>query len=281
MTSAAHPETAAAEPFPRPNQRRGFRVGHMPGFGGLSLAFFVYLYAPIAVLVLFSFNAGSSATVWQGFGVDWYGKALTNDGIQRAALNSVVVAVSATIVATLVATLAALVLVRNGRFRSAGAVQGLITLPLMIPEIVTAVATLAFFTSIGLALGLGNVIVAHTVFCIPFAYLPIRARLQNMDPTIEQAAQDLYATPWQTFRHVTLPRLMPGIISGAMLSFIISLDDVIITLMVAPPGATTLPLYIYGMVRMGITPEVNAISTIFFGVSVLMVSLSWLIGRLR
>lgn len=253
----------------------------MPGFGGLSLSFFIYLYAPIAVLVLFSFNAGSSATVWQGFGIDWYAKALTNDGIQRAALNSVVVAVAATVVATLVATLAALVLARGGRFRGVGAVQGLITLPLMIPEIVTAVATLAFFASIGLALGLGNVIIAHTVFCIPFAYLPIRARLQNMDPTIEQAAQDLYASAWQTFRHITLPRLMPGIISGAMLSFIISLDDVIITLMVAPPGATTLPLYIYGMVRMGITPEVNAISTIFFGVSVLMVALSWFIGRLR
>lgn len=281
MTSAAYPDTAASGPVGGTDRRRGFRVGYMPGFGGLSLAFFVYLYAPIAVLVLFSFNAGSSATVWQGFGVDWYAKAFTNDGIQRAALNSVIVATVATVVATLVATLAALALVRNGRFRWGGMAQGMITLPLMIPEIVTAVATLAFFTSIGLALGLGNVIVAHTVFCIPFAYLPIRARLQNMDPTIEQAAQDLYANPWQAFGHITLPRLMPGIISGAMLSFIISLDDVIITLMVAPPGATTLPLYIYGMVRMGITPEVNAISTIFFGVSVLMVSLSWLIGRLR
>lgn len=264
-----------------PSRAGGFRVGHMAGFGGLSLAFFVYLYAPIAVLVLFSFNAGSSATVWQGFGVEWYARALANDGIQRAALNSVVVAVAATVVATLVATAAALALTRGGRFRGANTIQGLITLPLMIPEIVTAVATLTFFTTIGLALGLGNVIVAHTVFCIPFAYLPIQARLRSMDPVLEQAAADLYANDWQIFRHVTLPRLMPGIISGAMLSFIISLDDVIITLMVAPPGATTLPLYIYGMVRMGITPEVNAVSTMFFAVSVLMVSLSWLIGRLR
>lgn len=276
--------TAGVEAAPgtsRTRRARGFRVGHMTGFGGLSVAFFIYLYAPIAVLVLFSFNAGSSATVWQGFGVDWYARALANDGIQRAALNSVIVAVAATVVATLVASSAALALTRGGRFRAANTIQGFITLPLMIPEIVTAVATLAFFTTIGLALGLGNVIIAHTVFCIPFAYLPIRARLRSMDPTLEQAAADLYANDWQTFVHITLPRLMPGIISGAMLSFIISLDDVIITLMVAPPGATTLPLYIYGMVRMGITPEVNAISTLFFAVSVLMVSLSWAVGRLR
>lgn len=276
-TASAEQASAAA----RSARRSRFRVGHMAGFGGLSMAFFIYLYAPIAVLVLFSFNAGSSATVWQGFGVEWYARALANDGIQRAALNSVVVAISATVVATLVSTSAALALTRGGRFRAANTIQGLITLPLMIPEIVTAVATLTFFTAIGLTLGLGNVIVAHTVFCIPFAYLPIQARLRSMDPVLEQAAADLYANDWQTFRHATLPRLMPGIISGAMLSFIISLDDVIITLMVAPPGATTLPLYIYGMVRMGITPEVNAISTMFFAVSVLMVSLSWMIGRLR
>lgn len=276
-TASAEQTSAAA----RSARRSRFRVGHMAGFGGLSMAFFIYLYAPIAVLVLFSFNAGSSATVWQGFGVEWYARALANDGIQRAALNSVVVAISATVVATLVSTSAALALTRGGRFRAANTIQGLITLPLMIPEIVTAVATLTFFTAIGLTLGLGNVIVAHTVFCIPFAYLPIQARLRSMDPVLEQAAADLYANDWQTFRHATLPRLMPGIISGAMLSFIISLDDVIITLMVAPPGATTLPLYIYGMVRMGITPEVNAISTMFFAVSVLMVSLSWMIGRLR
>lgn len=256
-----------------------FRVGHIPGFGAFSLCFFAYLYAPIAILVLFSFNAGRSATVWQGWSLHWYAQAIANEGIQRAAMNSIIVATVATIAATAAATLAALALVRGGQFRGRSAAYALIVLPLMVPEIVTAVATLAFFATIGLALGLGNVIIAHTVFCIPFAFLPIRARLQNMDPILEQAAQDLYADEWKTFLHVTLPRLMPGIVSGAMLSFIISLDDVIITLMVAPPGATTLPLYVYGMVRMGITPEVNAVSTVFFAVSVLMVSLSWLIGR--
>jgi spermidine/putrescine transport system permease protein len=278
MAESAHPP---ASPVAVAARRRRFQVGRIPGFAGFTLLFFAYLYAPIAVLVLFSFNAGQSATVWQGFGLDWYAKALANDGIQRAAINSLVVATSATLIATTAATCAALALVRGPRLPAAGAAYGLVVLPLMVPEIVTAVATLTFFTAIGLSLGLGNVIIAHTVFCIPFAFLPIRSRLQSMDGTIEQAARDLYADAWMVFRHVTLPRLMPGILSGAMLSFIISLDDVIITLMVAPPGANTLPLHVYGMVRMGITPEVNAISTLILGLSVLMVSLSWLIGQRR
>jgi spermidine/putrescine transport system permease protein len=121
--------------------------------------------------------------------------------------------------------------------------------------------------------------IAHTVFCVPFAYLPIRARLENMDLTLEQAAADLYATPWRAFRFVTLPLLMPGIIAGAMLAFIVSLDDVIITLLVARPGQTTLPIFIYGMIRRGVTPEVNAISTILLVVSVLFVTLFFLIRR--
>jgi spermidine/putrescine transport system permease protein len=152
-------------------------------------------------------------------------------------------------------------------------------LPMTMPEIVTAVATLSFFTAIQLDIGLGRVVIAHTVFCIPFAFLPIRARLQGMDTTLEQAAQDLYANEWQTFRYITLPLLMPGIISGAMLSFIISIADFIITLMVAPAGSTTLPLYIYGMVRMGVTPEVNALSTVMLAISLVFVSTSYLIGR--
>jgi spermidine/putrescine transport system permease protein len=281
MTTAVDanaPDTPAEPAAPRP---RGFRVGHIPGFGPFSALFLVYLYAPIVVLIIFSFNAGESATVWQGFSLDWYAKALGNQGIQRAALNSLIVATTAMCVATTAATLAGLALARGGTFRGQGPIYAIIALPLMVPEIVTAVATLTFFTVIGLSQGLLNVIIAHSVFCIPFAFLPIRARLQNMDPTIEQAARDLYANDWRTLRHITLPRLLPGIISGAMLAFIISLDDVIITMMVAPPGANTLPLYVYGMVRMGITPEVNAISTLIFGLSVIMVTLSWLFGRQR
>ena len=256
-----------------------FVIGRFPGFGTIALLFFLYVYVPLIILVVFSFNAGRSATIWNEFSLEWYIKAFANDDIQRAAINSVIVGVTATTIATIFATFGALVMARGGKFRGQSVSYAIIMLPLMVPEIVTAVATLSFFSAVGLKLGLGNVIIAHTVFCIPFAFLPIRARLQGMDDTLEQAAHDLYANDQQAFRYVTLPLIMPGIISGAMLAFIISIDDFIITLMVAPAGSTTLPLYIYGMVRMGITPEVNAVSTVMFTISILFVTLSYKIGR--
>jgi spermidine/putrescine transport system permease protein len=148
-----------------------------------------------------------------------------------------------------------------------------------VPEIVTAVATLMFFAFLGFQLGHMTVILAHTVFCIPFAYLPIRARLANMDPALAEAASDLYANDWQTFRRITLPLLWPGILSGLVLAFIISLDDFVITFFVAGAGSTTLPVYIYGMVRIGITPEVNAVSSLMILVSVLAVSVASLLSR--
>ncbi len=256
-----------------------FVIGRFPGFGAVTLLFFLFVFVPLLILMVFSFNAGRSATIWNEFSLEWYTKAFANDDIQRSAINSVIVGVTATTIATLLATLGALVMARGGKFRGQTASYAIIMLPLIVPEIVTAVATLSFFAAIGLKLGLGNVIIAHTVFCIPFAFLPIRARLQGMDDTLEQAAHDLYANDQQTFRYVTLPLLMPGIISGAMLAFIISIDDFIITLMVAPAGSTTLPLHIYGMVRMGITPEVNAVSTVMLIISILFVSLSYYVGK--
>ncbi len=258
-----------------------FIVGRFPGFGFITGLFFLYLYVPILILVMFSFNAGRSATIWNGFSLEWYVHAFANDDIQRAAANSIVVAISATTIATMLATFAALIMARSQKFKGQTISYAVLMLPLIVPEIVTAVATLSFFSAVGLKLGLGRVILAHTVFCIPFAFLPIRARLQGMDDTLEQAAQDLYANEWQTFRHVTLPLLLPGIVSGAMLAFIISIDDFIITLMVAQAGMTTLPLYIYGMVRMGITPEINAVSTIMLAISILFVSLSYYVGKRR
>ena len=167
------------------------------------------------------------------------------------------------------------------KFAGLPAVNGLIALPLVVPEIVTAVATLLFFALIGFRLGLTTVMIAHTVFCIPFAYLPIRARLEGMDKALGEAAADLYANEWQAFRRVTLPLLWPGILAGAMLAFIISLDDFVITFFVSGAGATTLPVYIFGMIRIGISPEVNAISTVMLVVSVLFVSLSYLLSRRR
>ncbi|MEK0083178.1 ABC transporter permease [Benzoatithermus flavus] len=260
-------------------EQRG-ALWRFPGLRASAVFFFAFLYLPILVLLAYSFNANEQATIWTGFSTRWYGIVLGNDDIMRAFRNSLVVATTATLIATALATLAALGMAR-GRFRGQDIVSGLIGLPLVVPEIVTAVATLLFFVLLGFRLGLLTVILAHTVFCIPFAYLPIRARLEGMDPVLQEAAADLYAGPWATFRRVTLPLLWPGILSGAMLAFIISLDDFVITYFVAGAGSTTLPIYIFGMIRIGITPEVNAVSALMLIVSIVFVSLSWLVGRLR
>jgi spermidine/putrescine transport system permease protein len=231
------------------------------------------------VLIFYSFNANRMVMNWGGFGLEWYIKAFQNDDIQKAVWNSLIVATFATIFATAIATVGALVLARGGNFRGKTISLGLITLPLMVPEIVTAVAVLIFFNAISLKLGLVNVIIAHITFCIPFAFMPIRARLEGMDTSLEQAARDLYASEWETFRYVTMPLLMPGIAAGAMLSFVISMDDFIITLMVAGAGSTTLPVYIYSMIRRGLTPEINAVCTVLLLVSIALVTAYWLVSR--
>ncbi|MCC5973866.1 MAG: ABC transporter permease [Rubellimicrobium sp.] len=262
-------------------RRRAFQLGE---FRGLTLwvgAVLVFLYFPICVLVIYSFNESRFAMNWTGFSTDWYGRALANRAARTAALNSVIVATCATAMATVIATAAALVLARRNQFRGKTAAIGLMSLPILVPEIVTAIATLIFFSTLGIRLGLGNLIIAHTVFSIPFAFMPIRARLQGMDMSLEAAARDLYATPWQSFRLVTLPLLAPGIMAGAMLAFVISLDDFIISLMVADAGSTTLPVYIFSMIRFGITPEINAISTMLFAASVSLVTVYWLLSRPR
>ena len=262
-----------------PHRKSKFRpIWDFPGFGVLSVGFFAFLYVPILVLVAYSFNGSKFAMVWSEFSWRWYLKLLENDDIHSAAINSLIVAFFAAPAATIMATLAALVMVRGGPFRSRAFTAGLITLPLMVPEIVTAVATLIFFALLNINLGLINIILAHTVFCIPFAYMPIRAALEAMDPGLEVAAQDLYAGRWDAFRYVTLPLLTPGIMSGFMLAFVIAIDDFIITLMVAGAGSTTLPVYIYSMIRTGVTPEVNAVSTLLLAVSIILVSVYWLLS---
>lgn len=258
---------------------RRFVLGNYPGMKLWTVLFFVYLYAPMIVLVVYAFNDSNRAQIWRGFSTRWFTKAFANDNIQAAALNSLIVAVCATIVATVLATLAALTLARGGKFSGRNVSLGIISLPIIVPEIATAVATLSFFGVIGLQLGLLTIIIAHCVFCIPFAFLPIRARLDGMNDSLEQAAGDLYANSWQSFRYITLPLLWPGIVAGAMLAFIISIDDFIITLMVSGAGSTTLPLYIYGMIRVGITPEVNVISTVMMAISLIFITLYWILTR--
>jgi spermidine/putrescine transport system permease protein len=239
-----------------------------------------FLYAPIVILIIFSFNSSKLITVWEGFSTGWYRVALDNDDLRRACLNSLIVGFGAMIFSTLIALPTALAMhSRRKKFRGQQLTHSLIMLPLLIPEIVIAIASLSFFTAISLHLGIGNILIAHIVFCIPFAYSPLHARLETIPAHLFEAAADLYAGPWQVFRRVTMPLLMPGIFSGAMLAFITSLDDFIITEMVAPPGAMTLPVYIYSMVRRGITPEINAISAILLAISMVVVLASYLVNQ--
>lgn len=259
--------------------KKPFRWQHNPGLGPFTWAVLAFLYLPLLVLFIFSFNANRQVTVWSHFSLAWFATVAHDGNIRLCAYNSVVVAVVATIVSVLIAVPAALALERGRNFRGRGVSLGLITMPLVVPEIVTAIATLIFFSSIGFHNGLLNLIIAHTVFCIPFALLPIQARLEAVGASFEDAARDLYGSEWRIFRRITLPLLMPGIIAGGALAFVISLDDFLISFMVSSSGSTTLPVYVYGMMRLGVTPEVNAISTILLVISAALAALAFAFTR--
>jgi spermidine/putrescine transport system permease protein len=253
-----------------------------PGFLTITIACLVILYAPLIVVTIYSFNGSTSITTWGGFSWRWYGDVFTGPEAPRfkaAAWNSLTIALIAATTATAIATAAALAMVRGGRFRGKEATFALINLPLMVPEIVTAVATLIFFATIGLTTGYLTIVIAHITFCIPFAYLPIAARLQGVEEQYEQAARDLYATRAQAFRLILLPLMAPGIISGYLLAFIISLDDFIITNFVKGAGMETLPTAIFGSVKQGIKPNIMAISTLMLALSALIVTLSYFANR--
>jgi spermidine/putrescine transport system permease protein len=259
-----------------------FDVKKQTGFSTIALLCFVMLYAPILTLVVYSFNAGSSIAIWEGFSWRWYEAAFANEQVQDASIRSVVIASFAAFTSTIVATMAALATTRTRPFPGLTLIFATINQPLMVPEIVTGIALLIFFAMIKINTGytgLAYLLIAHTAFCIPFAYLPIRARLENMDLSLERAAADLYATPWATFRRVTLPLLWPGILAGGMLAFVISLDDVVITELVKSGGQDTLPTYMLGQMRRIMTPEMNAISSVFLAISILMVTVFFFLSR--
>lgn len=261
-----------------------FNLKALPGFTSIAVICFVALYLPIIILVAYAFNAATSTSEWGGFSLKWFVSAWNNAQVIDATIRSFQIAVLAGTFATIAATMAALATTRTKSYRGLTFKYAFINQPLMVPEIVTAVALLIFFSRVkvftGYA-GLGYLIAAHTAFCIPFAYLPIRARLESMDLTLERAAADLYATPWKTFRRVTLPLLWPGVLAGFMLAFVISLDDVVITNFVKLGGQDTLPTYMLGQIRRGITPEINAISTAFLLLSILIVTLFFFASRKR
>ena len=286
MSDAALTETEAAAPQAEPvkNTARGYSVRTLPGFAVVAIFAFFALYAPIAILVVFSFNEGSTLAIWEGFSLRWYRQAAGNEQVIDAAIRSLYLAGSAATIATVAATMAALATTRTRRFPGRTMIYAIINQPLMVPEIVTAVALLIVFAWVKVATGhtsMVYLIAAHTAFCIPFAYLPIRARLETMDMTLETAARDLYASPMRVFTRITLPLLWPGIIAGFMLAFVISMDDVVITEFVKSAGQETIPTYMLGQLRRVVTPEVNAISTVILVAGAILVSLFFWISRGR
>ncbi len=259
-----------------------FDIQAFPGFKPITLLCLIVLYAPLVIVTVYSFNASASLTNWEGISLRWYADVFSGPESEKfkiAARNSFIIAIIAATTSTAIATLAATAMVRGGAFKLRTVSFGLISMPLMVPEIVTAVATLIFFNAIGFDRGLLTILLAHIAFCIPFAYLPIQARMQGIEDTYEQAALDLYATKRQAFTKILMPLMMPGIISGFLLAFIVSLDDFIITNFVKGAGVETLPTAIFGSVKQGIKPNIMAISTMLLGVSVVMVTLSYLVSK--
>ncbi len=223
---------------------------------------YAYIYLPILILVVFSFNTQKLNIHWEGFTLAWYEKLFHDGQVLLATRNTLIIAVVSTLVATIIGTMAALALQRY-RFRGYNISETVLYIPVVIPEVVMGISLLVFFSMINFKLGLTTIALSHIAFNVPFVALVVRARLHGFDKTIEEASMDLGATEIVTFWRVTLPTIMPGVLSGAMLAFTLSLDDYVITYFTAGPGSTTLPLRIFSMVRFAVTPEVNALSTVW------------------
>jgi ABC-type spermidine/putrescine transport system permease subunit II/ABC-type Fe3+ transport system substrate-binding protein len=247
----------------------------------ISVALYVFLYAPIAVVVVYSFNEARFGAGWRGFTTKWYGLLLENDQALAAARNTLILAVASTLVSTLLGTFLGYGLTRH-RFPGRAAAGGLLYVPVFIPDIVMAVSLLLFYSLLrrwtGLfELGLTTMVLGQVTFQIPFVAIVVRSRLCDLDPAIEEAARDLGAGSWQTFRHVTWPMMFPGVMAGALLAFTLSLDDFVVSFFTSGPGSTTLPILIYSSVKRGITPDINALSTfLVLGAILGTVSVMWL-----
>jgi spermidine/putrescine transport system permease protein len=222
---------------------------------------YAFLYIPIMILIVFSFNSSRVNAVWTGFTFDWYLKLFKNREIMMALENTLTVAFASTFISTIFGTLTAYGMYRY-KFRGKSVLDNLLYIPVVIPEIVLGIALLAFFSRLNIELGLKTLIIAHATFGIPFVVIVVKSRLAGFDASLEEAAADLGATQFKTFTKITLPLIAPGIIAGALLSFTLSLDDVITSFFVAGPTSTTLPLKIFSMVKFGVSPEINALSTI-------------------
>ena len=237
---------------------------------GAALAAYVFLYAPLVIVVAYSFNESRLNTQWTGFTFAWYQKLFQNERMLGAAWNSLIIAVVTSAVSTLLGTMAGYALYR---FRTR-LLPVLVLAPIAIPEILMGVSLLIFFVMLNLTLGMVSIILSHIAFCIGFVAIVVRSRLSGMDESLTEAARDLGATPWQAFRLVTLPLIMPGVIAGALMAFTLSIDDFVITFFTAGVGSSTLPLQIYTMVKVAVTPEVNAVSTLLMLLTLVLIMIA-------
>ncbi len=250
-------------------------------FGAWTLLVFAFLYIPIFLLIIFSFNSSRLNIRWEGFSLKWYGAILENTTLLAAFKSSLIVASATTILATFLGTLGAWMLYRY-RFPFQRTIGLLIFIPMVMPEVLLGLSLLVEFVHLlKLPLGYTTLIIAHTTFCFPFVLVGVQARLQGLDPYLEEAALDLGATPVQAFRLIIIPYLMPAIISGALMSFTLSLDEYIVSVFTSGPSSQTLPLKVYGMAKVGLNPQLNALSTIFVIATILLVLFSQLLTRSR
>jgi putrescine transport system permease protein len=225
-----------------------------------------FLYLPIAILVIYSFNASRLVTVWGGWSLRWYGELMADRPMIEAALTSLAIGVVSASAASLLGTLAAIALARLGRFRSRVLFSGLVYAPLVMPEVITGLSLLLLFVALDWDRGFFTVTIAHTTLTMCFVAVVVQSRLVTFDVSLEEAAMDLGCPPWKTFLTVTLPLIWPAIAAGWMLAFTLSLDDLIIASFTTGPGATTLPIRIYSQVRLGVKPEINAICTVLIAI---------------
>ncbi|MGI9391842.1 MAG: ABC transporter permease subunit [Boseongicola sp.] len=239
----------------------------LSGFNLVSLTLgFAFLYIPMVILVIYSFNESKLVTVWAGFSTKWYGELLRNEAMIDAAWVTVRVAFFSSTIATVLGTMAAYVLVRRGRFAGRTLFSGMIYAPLVMPEVITGLSLLLLFIAIGLDRGVLTIVLAHTTFAMCYVSVVVSSRLITFDESLEEAALDLGASPFEAFRLVTLPIIAPAVISGWLLAFTLSLDDLVIASFTSGPSATTLPIKIFSSVRLGVSPEINALSTIIIAI---------------
>ncbi|MBL4935295.1 extracellular solute-binding protein [Clostridium sp. YIM B02515] len=243
-----------------------------------SFLIYMFLYIPIIILIAFSFNDSKLNAVWTGFTFKWYKSLVHNAGILGAVKNSLIIAVASTIISVMIGTLAAVGMYKYN-FKGKNIMDGILYIPLVIPEIVMGISLLAFFSIVKVPMGMVSLIIAHVTFSVSYVIAVVRARLDGFDKSVEEAAMDLGATPVQTFLKVTLPIIMPGVIAGGLLAFTLSLDDMIISFFTAGPNSTTLPLKVFSMVKFGVTPEINALSTLIILFTIVVVSFALILRK--